>query len=75
MAPSFRAFDSFIGFYSGGKDDFTYVAGSAYDFRRDMAPNCGPNCSQVAWQDQGMYSTAMLAQEAVCVVGTHDTPQ
>ena len=72
MTPTFRGFDSFVGFYSGGEDYFTHQSSGSYDFRRDMAPNCGPNCSQIAWQDQGSYSTTVFAEEAVRVVNAHD---
>ncbi len=72
MTPTFRGFDSFVGFYTGGEDYFEHTAQGAYDFRRDMAPNCGLNCSQVAWQDKGTYSTTVFAEAAVRVVGAHD---
>lgn len=45
--PTFRGFQSFYGFYSGGEDYFTHMAGNAYDFRRDPSPRCGKGCSQV----------------------------
>ena len=72
MTPTFRGFDSFVGFYSGGEDYFTHESGGAYDFRRDPSPNCGEGCSQIAWQDQGSYSTTVFSEEAVRVVGAHD---
>lgn len=70
--PTFRGFDSFVGFYSGGEDYFKHTSSGAYDFRRDPSPMCGPNCSQVAAHDQGAYSTTVFAEEAVRVVGAHD---
>ena len=72
MTPTFRGFDSFVGFYSGGEDYFTHMSSGAYDFRRDMSPNCGLNCSKIAWQDQGRYSTTVFTEEAVRIVGEHD---
>lgn len=52
---------------------FTHNAGG-YDFHRDPKPNCHQsNCSQVAWQDKGKYSTIAFAEEAVKVVETHPT--
>jgi hypothetical protein len=78
--PTFRGFDSFVGFYSGGEDYFSHVSSGGFDFRRDPSPRCGKNCSQVDWQAQGSYSTEVFAQEAVTVIDQHkasappDTP-
>jgi arylsulfatase B len=72
MTPTFRGFDSFVGFYSGGEDYFQHTSSGAYDFRRDDSPNCGANCSRIAWQDQGAYSTTIFAEEAVRVVTAHE---
>ena len=33
--PTFRGFNSFYGFYSGGEDYFKHTAGAYFDFRRD----------------------------------------
>ena len=50
--------------YTGGEDYFTHNAGG-YDFHRDPEPNCHQsNCSQVAWEDKGKYSTIVFAEEA-----------
>jgi hypothetical protein len=72
LTPTFRGFQSFYGFYTGGEDYFTHNAGG-YDFRRDPSFRCGANCSQVAWEDKGKYSTTMFAGEAVAVIQAHDT--
>ena len=71
--PTFRGFDSFVGFYGGGEDYFKHSNQGAYDFRRDPTPMCGRNCSQIAAQDQGVYSTTVFAEEAVRVVGAHSS--
>ena len=71
MTPTFRGFSSFVGFYSGGEDYFTHEAGGAYDFRRDPQPNCGKGCSQVNWQDKGVYSTTVFTREACSVISKH----
>ena len=73
MTPTFRGFDSFLGFYSGGEDYFTHISGGGYDFRHDPTPNCGSGCSQINWQDQGNYSTTVFTREAVRVIEEHDT--
>ena len=69
--PTFRGFESFYGFYTGGEDYFTHNAGG-YDFRRDPSLRCHQaNCSQVAWEDKGKYSTIAFAEEAVAVISKH----
>eukprot|EP01051_Picozoa_sp_SAG22_P004955 SAG22_NODE_281_length_13064_cov_13.367605_8_plen_584_part_00 len=68
--PTFRGFQSFYGFYTGGEDYFSHNAGG-YDFRRDPSFRCGENCSQVAWEDKGKYSTTQFATEAVSIVNAH----
>ena len=72
FTPTFRGFDSFKGFYSGGEDYFTHMSGSAYDFRVDNGPNCGKGCSKVASEDHGRYSTNVFAEEAVSIIRAHD---
>jgi len=72
MTPTFRGFDSFLGFYSGGEDYFTHISGGGYDFRHDPTPSCGAGCSQINWQDQGNYSTTVFTREAVRVISEHD---
>ncbi len=72
MTPTFRGFDSFLGFYSGGEDYFTHQSSGAYDFRRDPSPFCGKNCSQINSDDRGVYSTTVFTREAVRVVDEHN---
>lgn len=69
--PTFRGFESFVGFYSGGEDYFEHTAG-AFDFRRDMQPSCGEGCSQVGWHDVNVYSTHIFTAEAVRIIQAHD---
>jgi len=73
--PTFRGFDSFYGFYSGGEDYFTHQAGSgAYDFRDDPKPKCAKGCSQVASNADHKYSTVLFSERAVQIVQTKLTP-
>lgn len=78
LTPTFRGFDEFVGFYSGGEDYFTHKNGEGYDFRRDSSPNCGANCSIVNTADAGVYSTEVFSREAVRMISEHpsesDTP-
>lgn len=76
MTPTFRGFDSFYGFYSGGEDYFTHMTSGKYDFRRDPSPRCGPGCSEIAADAAGLYSTTLFSEEAVRVVKAHpkETP-
>jgi arylsulfatase A-like enzyme len=69
--PTFRGFDSFKGFYSGGEDYFSHVANGAYDFRTDSRPDCGKGCSALNTGDQGRYSTTVFSEEAVRIVNSH----
>lgn len=71
MTPTFRGFDSFYGYYSGGEDYFSHSSGGHYDFRRDPAPNCGPGCSQIAAEADGRYSTTLFSEESIRIVNMH----
>lgn len=73
--PTFRGFDSFVGFYTGGEDYFTHQSSGGYDFRNDTAPQCGENCSQVLWAAEGKYSTTVFAEEAVRLINDYDASQ
>jgi hypothetical protein len=70
--PTFRSFEYFLGYYNGGEDYYTHMTAGGYDMRRDFAPNCGPNCSEVAWDLQGQYSTNFFTSRAVEVIETHN---
>ncbi|CAK0839965.1 unnamed protein product, partial [Prorocentrum cordatum] len=72
--PTFRGFESFVGFYGGGESYFKHESGG-YDFRRDMQPRCGANCSRLAKQDSGHYSTHLFTARAQEVIQQHDTSE
>ena len=44
-----------------------------YDFRIDQGTNCGAGCSQVAWDEQGNYSTLVFTSAAENIINAHDT--
>ena len=73
FTPTFRGFDSFLGFYSGGEDYFTHESSGGYDFRIDGKTKCGEGCSILNTMDQGNYSTTVFSKEAVRVIEEHDT--
>eukprot|EP01064_Diplonema_japonicum_P027223 TRINITY_DN3910_c1_g4_i1.p1 TRINITY_DN3910_c1_g4~~TRINITY_DN3910_c1_g4_i1.p1 ORF type:complete len:541 (+),score=86.04 TRINITY_DN3910_c1_g4_i1:53-1624(+) len=76
VTPTFRGFQSFYGFYNGGEDYFTHLAGDqGYDMRRDVGLKCGKNCSHIETEADGKYSTILFSQEAVKVVEAHDVSQ
>lgn len=72
--PTFRGFQSFVGFYGGGEGYFEHrYPGSGYDMRRDLSPRCGAGCSQVAWQENGTYSTHIFTERSVSIINGHST--
>mmetsp|Transcript_92672 Transcript_92672/g.299773 ORF Transcript_92672/g.299773 Transcript_92672/m.299773 type:complete len:463 (+) Transcript_92672:374-1762(+) len=72
--PTYRGFESFLGFYTGMQDYFTHED-LGFDFRNDTRPNCGAGCSEVLRQAAGTYSTNVFAAEAERVVANHDKQQ
>eukprot|EP00055_Hartaetosiga_balthica_P016693 m.106548 g.106548 ORF g.106548 m.106548 type:complete len:584 (+) comp9155_c5_seq1:2-1753(+) len=70
--PTFRGFESFLGYYSGGEDYFTHITQKAYDMHRDSQPNCSESCSKNAFDLNGMYSTIAFTNEAVSVIDSHN---
>ncbi len=75
QTPTFRGYNSFHGFYTGGQDYFTHMAGAGYDFHIDATPQCGAGCSRVDWASQGQYSTHVFTSAACSVIAAHAAPQ
>ncbi|XP_065178011.1 arylsulfatase B-like [Sycon ciliatum] len=74
--PTYRGFDTFLGFYNAAEEYFTHTCSIAYhfpgtntsrlralDFRRNKAPE---------WSLNGTYSTNAYSQEAVDLIKAHD---
>eukprot|EP00927_Polykrikos_kofoidii_P058246 TRINITY_DN5263_c0_g2_i1.p1 TRINITY_DN5263_c0_g2~~TRINITY_DN5263_c0_g2_i1.p1 ORF type:complete len:525 (-),score=53.98 TRINITY_DN5263_c0_g2_i1:42-1616(-) len=71
--PTFRGFESYVGYYTGGEGYFDHKTAGLYDFRRDPRPNCGAGCSKVAFDgDTGKYSAHIFTEEAVRIIRNHD---
>jgi arylsulfatase A-like enzyme len=72
QTPTFRGYDSFHGFYTGGEDYFTHRADSnGLDMHVDVGRECGANCSVVDWATVGEYSTHLFTRAAVDVIRAH----
>ena len=71
--PTFRGFDSFLGFYSGDADYFTHVGDcGGFDLREENSPRCGAGCSRSMREANGTYSTHLFAERAVALIEGHD---
>ncbi|CAK9005421.1 Arylsulfatase I (ASI) [Durusdinium trenchii] len=69
--PTFRGFESFYGYYAGGQGYFTHQLDGIFDLHRQPQQNCGQNCSQVAWNAEGRYSTKLFTEEAIHIIRRH----
>jgi len=62
--PTNRGFDHHYGFLIGGQSYFTHERGGGYDWRDD---------EEVAFSDNGTYSTTLIQDRAVDIISKHDT--
>jgi arylsulfatase A-like enzyme len=76
QTPTFRGFESFFGFYTGGEDYFQHSLmgdDAGYDLRYDRKQYCGEGCSQIV-DERGNYSTHVFTRQAIrAIEDYHDT--
>ena len=65
--PTFRGFNSFLGYYEGAEDYFTHTRSGAYDLHLERSARCGAGCSLVP-DRRGEYSVNVFSDEAVRVI-------
>ena len=75
QTPTFRGYDSFHGFHSGGQDYFTHQADGGFDMHVAASRECGAGCSVVDLASNGTYTTHLFTRAAVDVIKAHPPAQ
>ena len=63
--PTFRGFDQFYGYYTGGMDYWRHTRANKYNLRKDLTPNCGYNCTQYDFDSKGIYSMNLFSDYVI----------
>eukprot|EP00927_Polykrikos_kofoidii_P054858 TRINITY_DN4920_c1_g1_i1.p1 TRINITY_DN4920_c1_g1~~TRINITY_DN4920_c1_g1_i1.p1 ORF type:complete len:554 (-),score=62.61 TRINITY_DN4920_c1_g1_i1:183-1844(-) len=71
LTPTFRGFETFYGFYGLGEDYIDHIDIGVYDFRSEVGPNCGRNCSIVV-DVRGEYGTTLFTRRSKDLIQMHD---
>lgn len=70
--PTFRGYDSYMGYYTGGEDYISHSSAGVLDFRLDGCAQCGANCSTPLWDAVGKYSTHLFTERAEKIIAEHE---
>lgn len=81
--PTYRGFNSFVGYLYGAEDYYSHRLAQGFDLRNDTSRECGPGCSRnIATAFNGTYSSELFGAEVARLVAAatgptyiHFTPQ
>eukprot|EP01084_Bolivina_argentea_P014015 26219_1 len=69
--PTFRGYESFFGYYTGGESHWYHTEGQYYDFHWENGTNCGENCSIAYTEAYGHYATYYFVERANNIINDH----
>jgi len=66
--PSFRGYNTWVGYYNDEVGPFDQYRDGFYDWHRQRRPNCGQDCTETDWSAKGVYNTHIITDEAVKII-------